>query len=585
MSPTRTAKDLFSRLTRPLAALGRRLSPDEEIIEEIEAAARFDDRVVDDDFSLTLEQMLAEDAGAFNLKLQIISLVQFREAVGDKWLRLSEKVMLIAEGVIAQHLGPGNASGRLGQDFFVLLFRSVSADEARRRAHLIVRELGGRLLGDQFVAGDEPLALAAEIDLGDLLDGNGKIDLAAIDDSVAEARGRLVVGAVERREDSRLVEPAAAARDPQRFSAVKISAPTESGRDPTDWKPAGAEGGASRAEPKWGDLPDRRPDGEAAPGWRALPGRRPEGEGAPGWRALPDRPRDPGADPDWGSLQSGAPRRPAEEPSWQRLVAGGADITPPAAAPDLPPGASVGLRWRPTWIARPAESIGAYLARIHRRDPSGPADYDGSLAYPEEGGETAFTLDRALIGAVVRLFSADPPPSATLVLPLHWASLAGARRLTLLAPLATLAAPRRAALALDLFGVPDDVSRHDLGLVIQALRPLAGRVLLRVPPDRPRAPRAADCGAHAIGLDFDQLAPAYQTDPAVLSDLLADLRAKAAATGLGCYAWGLRQRPGVVAAVLGGYDLVNGAGLMRDFPRPERTLPAPRDRFAELMAK
>jgi len=564
MLPTRRAKDLLTRLTRPLAALGRRFGQDGQIIEEIAAAARFDDRVVAEDFSLTLEQMLVEDAGAFQLKLQIISLVQFREAVGDKWARLSEKVMLIAEGVIAQHLGPGNTSGRIGEDVFVLLFRAVSADEGRRRAYLIVRDLGGRLLGDQFSAGDEPMALAAEVDLGALVDGGGKIDLAVLDRSVAEARARLAIDPAVVRQIPRLIE-SATAHEPDRFTTVATSSGSGHDRDPTDWKATGAAGAAGADEPQWGKL--HRPEGAKGPG-------------EPGWRALPERPRDSGADPDWGALHATPARRSVEEPLWQRLIPGGTDLTPPVAAPDLPPGATVGLRWRPTWTARPTESIGAYLARIHRRDPA--QEYQGTLAYPEEGGETAFTLDRALIGATVRLFSAVPPPDATLILPLHWASVVDARRLSLLAPLAALPEARRAGLALDLFGVPEDVSRHDLGVVIQALRPLAGQVLLRVSPEHPRAPRAADCGAQAIGLDFDQLSPVYQADPAVLADLLADLRAKTAATGLGCYAWGVRSRAGMVAAILGGYSWVNGPSLMRDFPRPERTLPAPRERFADL---
>ena len=608
MSPSRSAKSLLTRLTRPLTALGRRPSADDEIaagLEQALAAAAddappaeaFDDNVVAEDFSLTLDQMLAEDAGAFQLKLHIISLVQFREAVGDKWKRLSEKAMLIAEGVIAQHLGPGNASGRMGQDFFVLLFRAVPPEEGRRRAHLIVRELGARLLGDQFVAGDEPLALAAEISVAEALDSSGGINPEALDRSVAEERARIEAAAPAKRAEARMVS-AADRRIEDRLVPEGMSG-IAAASGATDWKKNGTDGAAGRIEPKWGDLPDQgdgagpatwreqtRPTegGTDEPKWRDLSRPAPAEGDAPQWRDLPERASErAGADPDWGAL-AGGPRRPADEPAWLNL-APGLDVTPPAPAPDLPPGAQVGLRWRPTWIARPEESIGAYLARIHRRDPPHATVHDGSLAYPEEGGETAFRLDRALIGAVGRLLGAATAPTARLILPLHWASVADARRLTLLAPLGGLGDARRAALAFDLFGVPDDVSRHDLGVVIQALRPLAGSMLLRVPPDRPRAPRAADCGADAIGLDLDQLGPGWQERPDLLASLLADLRDRAAAAGLGCYAWGLRRRAGVVAAVLGGFAYVNGPGLMRDFPAPDRSLPAPRDRFASFAGK
>jgi hypothetical protein len=121
-----------------------------------------------DDFRLAIEQVLREEQGRFGIRTHVVSLIEFREAVGPRWPRLADKVMLIAEGVINLHLGSGNLYSRQGSDFFLLLFRNLPQAEARRRALVIAQELGTRLVGDQFRGVDIPLALAAEISLEDV---------------------------------------------------------------------------------------------------------------------------------------------------------------------------------------------------------------------------------------------------------------------------------------------------------------------------------------------------------------------------------------------------------------------------------
>ncbi len=176
---------LLSRLARPFAAIGRKAAP--------EAAAPAGSRgadpaLVEDSFTLALQTVLDEQDGKFDTKLQVISLVEFREAVGDKWSRLAAKVLLIAEGVINLHIGAGNVFARQGEDCFVLLFRAVPHAEGRRRAVLIAQELGTRLVGDQFTGSEQPLALAAELSLAEALKPHGRLNLATLDRAVGEMR-------------------------------------------------------------------------------------------------------------------------------------------------------------------------------------------------------------------------------------------------------------------------------------------------------------------------------------------------------------------------------------------------------------
>lgn len=554
MNAKRTAKGLLDRLTRPLAAIGRRLTTrDEEEANQSSASSEpFDDRLVDDSFTLTLEEMLAEDAGRFQVKLQIISLIQFREAVGEKWTRLSEKVMLIAEGVIAQHLGAGNVCGRQGQDFFVLLFRSVPHAEGRRRAVLIAQELGTRLLGNQFIAGDQPLALAAELDLADAVGPDGRLKPAALADAIAATRAQIAQ---------------TAARGNRRGPSLAVDGNGGFGRATSSEQSGGA-----------GDRPDRN----AETAWAGRTDYR-EGDAVdPRWKKLDAGTQRPQTEPDWKPLETNH-KRARPEPEWKPLeTARRLPDDRPDSPPPMPLDATLSLSWRPTWMGA-TETLGAYQARIGRVDQPGQNPREGSRAYPSEGGDTALALDRAIIaGAVRELCAADAPsPRATLILPLHWTSVRSARRLSLLAPLADLTEGQRSGRVIfELFGLPDDLATRDLNDTVVALRPLCRDVMLRVSLDQPRATRAADCRASAIGTDIDDLSAAEQADDDILLDILAGLHQKADAAGLGVYAWGLRRRAIVTGTVMGGYSFINGPGLMKDLPRPARALPAPRSRFA-----
>lgn len=554
MNAKRTAKSLLNRLTRPLAAIGRRLTTREENEANQDAASSepFDDRLVDDSFTLTLDEMLAEDAGRFQVKLQIISLVQFREAVGEKWTRLSEKVMLIAEGVIAQHLGAGNVCGRQGQDFFVLLFRSVPHAEGRRRAILIAQELGTRLLGNQFIAGDQPLALAAELDLADAIGPDGRLKPAALADAIAATRAQIA-------RDT----PAGAGREP----ILVTDSRGGSRRSLLPGQEGGSDDWSDRAtETAWAGRTDHRDIDPIDPRWEKLSNGQPRPPTEPDWKPLETEQKRSRSEPDWKPLET-ARRVPEQRP----------DSPPP-----LPADAVLSLSWRPTWMGS-NETLGAYLARVARVDQPGQKPREGSRAYPFDGGDSALRLDRAVVaGAVRELCAVDAPtPRAALILPLHWASVSSARRLSLLAPLADLSDGQRGGrVVFELFGLPDDLATHDLGATISALRPLCREVMLRVSLDQPRAARAADCGASAIGTDLDDLSAASSADDDDLLDALAGLHQKADAARLGVYVWGLRRRAIVTGTVIGGYSLVNGPALMKDLPRPARVLPAPRNRFA-----
>lgn len=150
--------------------------------------------VADNELMLTLGDVLREEKGRFSTKIHVVSLIEFREAVGEKWDRLVEKVMMIADAVIKRHIGGGRFA-RQGNDFFLLIFPGMKDDEARSRAISIAQELGRHLLGSQFSGGEQPLALSAEMLIDDVLLPDGSLDHAAVDRAVAQVRALIAAEA------------------------------------------------------------------------------------------------------------------------------------------------------------------------------------------------------------------------------------------------------------------------------------------------------------------------------------------------------------------------------------------------------
>ncbi|MBC7906078.1 MAG: hypothetical protein H7Y60_04935 [Rhodospirillaceae bacterium] len=554
MSEKGQRSGLLSRLAAPIANAARRvvgrgkeLDTEDEIKRLMEmalsGAAPTPAQLTDDAFQMATKQMLSQDDGAFQVKLHVISLVEFREAVGDKWSRVADKVMMIAEGVINLHMGAGNIFGRQGTDFFVLLFRTVDNDEARRRALIIAQELGTRLVGDQFIGDERPLALAAEISLEDGLNEDGSLNLGAVDKAVGEIRSMIA-------------------------SQTKGEAPA-----PRAWMRSAAAAADDNAP--------RRHLQPAAPPPRPKADKRPP-------IALPPEaaPKPPPRDPLWKPLDS-VEKAPVKDPTWVILDAGEKPLPPEFHAEELgpeplPADARLALLWRPTWVAA-GEAIGAYKARIQRFDTEGATALEGFKAYARNDEAGTNSIDRFCIANAIRDFRASEATGngSTIVIPMHWATLTAENRMEFLAPFADLTPQSRSSrVIIELFGVPADVKPIILGTVIQGAKTLCRDVALRCRLSLPQAAMAADCGAAMIGLDLSGLALTERTDDDSLLDALKTFLATAGKARMGAYLWGVRRRKVLMGAVQGGFAMVNGSALMKDIPKPAKVLPAPKARFA-----
>lgn len=554
MAKKRSQGGLLSRLTAPLAKAARRVvgrgpAEDDEVKRLMEMALTEADkapaRLTDDTFQMFAEQLAKEEMGAFQVKLHVVSLVEFREAVGDKWAKLSEKVMMIAEGVINAHLGAGNIFCRQGSDCFVLIFRTCDNTEGRRRALIIAQELGTRLVGDQFVGAEVPLALAAEVELADGLNDDGSINPDAIHAAVGEMR------------------------------SIIASQNRGKAQPPPAWMRGGAPA-AEESGPRRHLMPsapaERRPAADDRPPIAAAPEAEAKAPAQdPGWKTLEVARKEPAKDPAWVALD-GAPER--------RLPSALETLPDPWAEP-LPADARLSLVWRPTWVAA-GEVIGAYEARIQRLDAEGETPLEGTRAYPRNDEPAANTLDRFRIAGAVRDFRASEQAgnASTVVIPIHWLTITSESRMEFLAPFADITPQARGArVVIELFAVPADVKPMILGAAIARARELCRMVVLRTSLAAPRAAMALDCGAAMVGVDLAELAGAERTSDDDLLAALAEFQTQAAKSRLGATVWGVRRRKVIVGAVQAGFAMVNGPALMKDIPKPAKQLPAPKSRF------
>ncbi|CAA7626957.1 hypothetical protein [Magnetospirillum sp. UT-4] len=537
MSDEQSKAGLLHRIAKPIARLVKGGGAVEAAPRKERAGSAgrggqpFSQALTDEDFRLAVDQLVQEQDGRFGVKLQVVSLVEFREAVGERWSKVADKVMMIAEGVINLHLGAGNMFTRQGNDMFVLLFRNTPPDEARRRTLAIAQELGTRLVGDQFEGVEQPLALAAELDAAEAFQPGGVLNLGKVHAAVSAVRSvivRDVADTASRAWVPRAAAPAAA-EAPRRHMMPSAPAPAARPAPPASLTGL-IDGRASGPEPQW-------------------------------------KPLDP--------------RRDQRERDWNAVAVDPSVPLPAAGTEDLPPESKLTMLWRPTWVAA-GEAIGAYIARVVRHDFPEAAPLEGSGAYARLDAPSCQTIDRFGVAGAVRDFrvSDNAGNGSTVVIPIHWATLSAANRMEFLAPFADIApAARGARVIIDLFGVPEGVGDKALAEAVRAAKPLCREVALRVRLASVNTRLASDCGASLIGVDMSELTEAEKTDDQHLIASLARLLATARRAGLGAYVWNIRRRPALYGAIHAGFAMVNGPALMKDIARPAKQLPAPKSRF------
>lgn len=138
-------------------------------------------------FDQVLEELRQRPDGGAG-RLRALSLADFRQAVGDKWPRLTDKVAMIAEQLIRRRLGAGNLFRRVDDQTWLLLFPRIPPAQARDIAVAIAQDISRHLLGERCVGGERPLAVAAHLNTAEAVDETGRLHAAGIRRAIEQSR-------------------------------------------------------------------------------------------------------------------------------------------------------------------------------------------------------------------------------------------------------------------------------------------------------------------------------------------------------------------------------------------------------------
>ena len=142
----------------------------------------------DDNVSLTLSNLARETETRASGRVQLITLADFREAIGELWDRYENKILIIVESTIGRMIGKGNTYIPQDDDTWLLLFPDLSEDMAQQRADAIAASIGEKLLGAQFSAHEAPLPTASKLDLTGALNADGSLNMEAVKAAISRIR-------------------------------------------------------------------------------------------------------------------------------------------------------------------------------------------------------------------------------------------------------------------------------------------------------------------------------------------------------------------------------------------------------------
>lgn len=236
------ARRILKAVKGELAGLWQRLRADPDSERERDRAASGPIPADDGMPAMTIDDILAREAGRYATVLHVISLASFRDAVGERWAKLADKVMLIGESVLHRHVSGVGSFGRQ-DDMFVLVFSRLTKAEAAQRAKAAATELGERLVGSTRFTG-ESLVHCAEVDAATALGPDGKVDFAVLAGAVTEARA---AEAEERRVLAANEQGTERAVPGHGTTGDEARQPLRRHLQPTDWRADEAAGRRFRA--------------------------------------------------------------------------------------------------------------------------------------------------------------------------------------------------------------------------------------------------------------------------------------------------------------------------------------------------
>ncbi len=166
----------------------------------------------DDDVTLALSNLVQETETRASGRVQVISLADFRAAIGELWDKYKSRILIITESTIGRMIGRGNTYIPQGEDAWLLLFPGLPEDRAQQRADAIAATIGEKLVGAQFTANETPLPTASKLDLSNARNADGSLNMDAVKAAISKIKqGQISKIAVSNRPAKAAPAPVAAA--------------------------------------------------------------------------------------------------------------------------------------------------------------------------------------------------------------------------------------------------------------------------------------------------------------------------------------------------------------------------------------
>ncbi|MBX9635869.1 MAG: hypothetical protein K2X44_12880, partial [Magnetospirillum sp.] len=510
-------------------------------------------------FASIMSDLVARNAHR-QTRLHVFSLTDFRQAVGGKWGRLQGLVEVAADAIVCKHINlDRDIFTRIDEETSCLAMPRASHREAQVCVAAIAQDIAAHLFGDATIDGRRPRVVAADMQIDAAMDDGGSLDFLAIQHAVLTASEALLSAPHRDTLEALLPSPT---RPIFAFSGDRNNRPPPA--DGPNWQPLPTP---KHTEP----LPvftmdrSRKDASEPTPAldW-AKPGGRRSGEPLPVFTISNVRKErsDPTEAPAWLETQLDEKAHAARD-----------------GARQMAPETDLKLSWIPVWVTG-RQAIGAFQARVIRRDSAASPAMEGVQAYAGAAPIEALTLDRFI--ATQAAFELKNQfigqHRMGLTIPFHWMSLAPRWRDCVRMPFEDCPpAARRKLLKIEIFGLSPDMPEAILHTLFEPLEKIGCDVMARLPLDAVHMIPSLR-GVRAVGVDLSQLTDEdVESDDKIFADLShfrdATRQAKAA-----CYVWGVPRRRLIARLVRAGFSLLSGPGLAGAVSRP--TLPTAGNRAA-----
>jgi len=161
----------------------------------------------DDSLRMSYASLLDDKESKSYGTVQILTLSQFRQDLGEIWNNYEKNILLIAETTVDRMLGKSQTAIREDDETWLLVTPDLTPGEAERFAVRIAAVIGEKLVGARFEANEQNDAdttpLTGPLDITQAVQEDGTIDRSTISNALSNAQAVLAARAKAKRDEER----------------------------------------------------------------------------------------------------------------------------------------------------------------------------------------------------------------------------------------------------------------------------------------------------------------------------------------------------------------------------------------------